>query len=235
MKKPEFVIGYLMDGGAFIQSIKVPKLLDWIKYLEPEELITFFQDLLELVIQIPRGKEDVETLEEFLVYWRELALEADRALDETHIDPEEAEIAAKAADILWKSLADSIGAALINSGGNVLANIAEAERELASPWIDIIEEEPEHAAIVPGHPREHYLAYPIFGLPFSPRIHNCLERENIKTVRDLVTKTDGELLAYKNFGMASLLEIKELLADMGLSPGMDLDEEDEDSDREDAE
>ena len=36
MKKPEFVIGYLMDGGAFIQSIKVPELMDWIKYLEPE-------------------------------------------------------------------------------------------------------------------------------------------------------------------------------------------------------
>ena len=50
-----------------------------------------------MVIQIPRGKEDVKALEEFLAYWRELALEADSALGETHTDPEEAEIAAKAA------------------------------------------------------------------------------------------------------------------------------------------
>ena len=66
MKKPEFVIGYLMNGGAFIQSIKVPKLLDWFKHLEPEELIAFFQDLLELVIQISSGKEMLRHLRNFL-------------------------------------------------------------------------------------------------------------------------------------------------------------------------
>ena len=57
-----------MNGGAFIQSIKVPKLLDWIKHLEPPELIAFFQDLLKLILQITSGREDVETLEEFLGY-----------------------------------------------------------------------------------------------------------------------------------------------------------------------
>ena len=66
MKKPELVIGYLMNGGAFIQSIKVPKLLDWIKHLEPEELIAFFQDLLELIIQIPRGRKMLRHLRNFL-------------------------------------------------------------------------------------------------------------------------------------------------------------------------
>lgn len=43
MEKPELVVGYLMNGGAFIQSIKVPKLLDWIKYLEPLNLLRFFR------------------------------------------------------------------------------------------------------------------------------------------------------------------------------------------------
>ena len=145
MKKPEFVIGYLMNGGAFIQSIKVPKLLDWFKHLEPEELIAFFQDLLELVVQISKGKEGVETLEEFLGYWRELALEADSALWETHTDPEEAEVAAKAVDILWKSLADSIGAAMSTGELGIFRDYDDTEHELTSPWINVVNEQPGRA------------------------------------------------------------------------------------------
>ena len=238
MKKPEFVIGYLMDGGAFIQSIKVPKLLDWFKHLEPEELITFFQDLLELVIQISRGKENVETLEEFLGYWRELALEADSAFWETHSDPEEAEIATKAVDILWKSLADSISAAMSTGGLGIFGNYDDAEHELTSPWIDVVDEqpgraltihdsdmEPEPIVDVTEEQRDAYLALSIFEIPFGVRIHNCLERENIETVRDLVRKTDIDLLLYNGFGPGSLYKVKERLAYMGLSLGMDVDDE----------
>ena len=243
MKKPEFVVGYLMDGGAFIQSIKVPKLLDWFKHLEPAELIAFFQDLLELVIQISSGKEDVETLEEFLAYWREIALKAEGTFEETHINPEDAEIAAQAVNILWKSLADSIGAAMIGELG-ILGNYDEAERELTSPWIDIVDEQPGRALTTHGtrmepepvvditeEQRDAYLALSIFEIPFSNRIHNCLERANIETVRDLVRKTDIDLLMYKGFGPGSLYEVKEKLAGMGLWLGMDIDDEyDPDSD-----
>ena len=241
MEKPELVIGYLMNGGAFIQSIKVPKLLDWIKHLEPEELIAFFQDLLELVIQISSGKEDVESLEEFLVYWRELALEADSAFGEMHTDPEEAEIATKAADILFKSLADSISAAMSTGELGIFRNYDE-EHELTSPWIDIVDEQPKPALTTYGthmepepvdvteEQRDEYLALSIFEIPFSARIHNCLERENIETVRDLVRKTDVDLLMYKNFGPGSLYEVKERLAPMGLYLGMDLDDEDYEED-----
>ena len=222
MKKPEFVIGYLMNGGAFIQSIKVPKLLDWIKHLDPEELIAFFQDLLELVVQISKGKENIETLEEFLAYWRELALEADSALWETPIDPEEAEIAAKAADILWKSLADSIGAAMSTSELGIFKNYDNTERELTSPWVDVVDEQPEpdlttHGMHMEPEPmvdvteeqRDAYLALSILEIPFSVRIHNCFEKDNIETVRDLVRKTDADLLMYKGFGPGSLHEVKE--------------------------
>lgn len=239
MKKPEFVIGYLMDGGAFIQSIKVPKLLDWFKHLEPAELIAFFQDLLELVIQISSGKEDVETLEEFLAYWREIALEAEGTFEETHIDPEDAEIAAKAVNILWQSLADSIGAAISTGELGILGNYDEAERELTSPWIDIVDEQPGRALTTHGtrmepepvvditeEQRDAYLALSIFEIPFSNRIHNCLEGANIETVHDLVKKTDIDLLMYKGFGSGSLYEVKEKLAGMGLWLGMDLDNED---------
>jgi DNA-directed RNA polymerase, alpha subunit/40 kD subunit len=43
---------------------------------------------------------------------------------------------------------------------------------------------------------------------------------NIKTIAELVTKTDVDMLQYRNFGRKSLNEIKEVLAGMGLSLGM---------------
>ncbi len=59
-------------------------------------------------------------------------------------------------------------------------------------------------------------------LELSVRSYNCLKSAGIQTVRDLVQKTEAELLKTKNFGRKSLNEIKELLAEMNLSLGMDL-------------
>jgi DNA-directed RNA polymerase subunit alpha len=59
-------------------------------------------------------------------------------------------------------------------------------------------------------------------LDLSVRAANCLESAKINTVRDLVKKTDGELLKLRSFGKTSLREIKRKLADLGLSLGMDL-------------
>jgi DNA-directed RNA polymerase subunit alpha len=60
-------------------------------------------------------------------------------------------------------------------------------------------------------------------LDLSVRANNCLESAKIQTVRDLVKKTDGELLKVRSFGKTSLREVKRRLADMGLSLGMDVD------------
>jgi len=70
-------------------------------------------------------------------------------------------------------------------------------------------------------------------LELSVRSANCLRNANIKKIYQLVQKTESEMLKTKNFGRKSLSEIKELLADMGLSLGMKLEnfvppEEDED-------
>ncbi|MBN2055608.1 DNA-directed RNA polymerase subunit alpha [bacterium] len=59
-------------------------------------------------------------------------------------------------------------------------------------------------------------------LELSVRSHNCLENAEIKTIADLVQKSDQEMLKTRNFGRKSLNEIKEILAGMGLSLGMDL-------------
>jgi DNA-directed RNA polymerase subunit alpha len=59
-------------------------------------------------------------------------------------------------------------------------------------------------------------------LDLSVRAENCLQAANIKYIGDLVQKTEAEMLKTKNFGRKSLKEIKELLAEMGLSLGMKL-------------
>ncbi len=61
-------------------------------------------------------------------------------------------------------------------------------------------------------------------LELSVRAYNCLKNANIKTIRDLVQKTDTEMLKTKNFGRKSLNEIKEILVEMNISLGTNLDE-----------
>ena len=61
-------------------------------------------------------------------------------------------------------------------------------------------------------------------LELSARSYNCLRNANIQTVRQLVVKTEAELLETKNFGQKSLSEIVDILATMGLELGMALDE-----------
>jgi len=75
--------------------------------------------------------------------------------------------------------------------------------------------------------RKVYLSKPVAELELSVRSANCLEAANIITIRDLVTKTEQEMLKYRNFGRKSLNEIKEILSEMGLSFGMVLDGETE--------
>ena len=61
-------------------------------------------------------------------------------------------------------------------------------------------------------------------LELSVRSHNCLKNANIRTIGELVQKTESEILKTKNFGRKSLNEIKEILSSMGLSLGMRFDE-----------
>ena len=60
-------------------------------------------------------------------------------------------------------------------------------------------------------------------LELSVRAANCLENANIKYIGELVTRSEAEMLKTKNFGRKSLNEIKDILAEMGLSLGMKID------------
>ncbi|MFA5145781.1 MAG: DNA-directed RNA polymerase subunit alpha [Candidatus Omnitrophota bacterium] len=65
---------------------------------------------------------------------------------------------------------------------------------------------------------------PISELELSVRSSNCLREARIKTIGDLVKKTELEMLKYRNFGKKSLAEINKILGGMGLALGMKSDE-----------
>jgi DNA-directed RNA polymerase subunit alpha len=69
---------------------------------------------------------------------------------------------------------------------------------------------------------EAKLSMTLAELNLSVRAMNCLESENIRTVRDLVVRTPEQLLAVRNFGETTLNEVIEKLADIGLRLGMRL-------------
>jgi DNA-directed RNA polymerase subunit alpha len=65
---------------------------------------------------------------------------------------------------------------------------------------------------------------PITELELSVRSANCLEAANIRTIGDLVQKTEAQMLKYKNFGKKSLSEIQNILQGMNLHLGMNVQE-----------
>jgi len=104
------------------------------------------------------------------------------------------------------------------------ATIFHKHLELFMNLGEIMEEEeeeltPEEVALY------EKLKLPVSELELSVRSANCLREANIKTLADLVTKSEQEMLGYRNFGKKSLTEIGDLLKSMGLALGMAIDEE----------
>ncbi len=72
--------------------------------------------------------------------------------------------------------------------------------------------------------RNKILRTPINDFELSVRSRNCLSNMGIRSLGDLVNKSEAELLSFKNFGETSLMEIKEILRNKGLRLGMNQDE-----------
>jgi DNA-directed RNA polymerase subunit alpha len=88
------------------------------------------------------------------------------------------------------------------------------------------EEEPQAVAAEGGDDKPFFnenLLKSVEELELSVRAQNCLKNANIRTIAELVQKTEQDMLKTKNFGRKSLNEIKELLAGMGLRFGMKVD------------
>jgi DNA-directed RNA polymerase subunit alpha len=89
------------------------------------------------------------------------------------------------------------------------------------------EEEPEAKEEVTDNVRDQIwenLNRPVDELELSVRSANCLKNSSIRYIKDLVVRTEAEMLKTKNFGRKSLMEIKEILAKMNLALGMKLED-----------
>ena len=89
---------------------------------------------------------------------------------------------------------------------------------------DPIEQAPEFLVEQPKITSNENLEKSVEELELSVRSYNCLKNADIRTISELVQKTEAEMLKTKNFGRKSLNEIKEILTNMGLSLGMRLDQ-----------
>lgn len=102
-----------------------------------------------------------------------------------------------------------------------LSMFIRAEEEQAA----VIQAEEAGAEVSPLAELQEKLDRSIEELELSVRSFNCLEAAGIKTIRDLVQKSEPDMLKYRNFGRKSLTEIKNILKEMGLGFNMNFDEE----------
>jgi DNA-directed RNA polymerase subunit alpha len=111
--------------------------------------------------------------------------------------------------------------------------VAEASRILEDhfnlltypPTSTPTEEETDPGEVLPRAELNENLFRNVDELELSVRASNCLKTANIRTIADLVQKSEAELLKTKNFGKKSLNEIKTILGEMGLGLGIRLDPE----------
>ena len=104
------------------------------------------------------------------------------------------------------------------------ANISQRHLDVFVSYGQLPEEQEEEEEVsVEEQALYEKLRLPISELELSVRSANCLKEANIKTIAELVRKTESELLGFRNFGKKSLNEINELLKIMTLSLGMKMD------------
>lgn len=111
---------------------------------------------------------------------------------------------------------DSIGLAakLVKDHMSIFVNFEEEEEEYK--YEDIAR---------PPLMRNDLLDKSVDELELSVRSYNCLKNANIGSIRDLIRRSEKDMLHTKNFGKKSLTEIKDMLHGMGLDFGMDFDEQ----------
>ena len=111
------------------------------------------------------------------------------------------------------------------SPADAVAFAAKILKEQLSIWVNFEEsEETSYQAVVgDDEPLNENLFRSVEELELSVRSANCLQNANITLIGELVQRTEQDMLKTKNFGRKSLKEIKEILANMGLSLGMKID------------
>lgn len=104
------------------------------------------------------------------------------------------------------------------------SNILQRHLDVFVSYGQLPEEEEEEEEITAEEKALYEkLRLPISELELSVRSANCLRESNIKSISELVRKSEAELLSFRNFGKKSLTEINELLKGLGLGLGMKID------------
>ena len=126
---------------------------------------------------------------------------------------------------------ESLSMQLWTNGGvkpdDAMGYAAKILKEYFSPFINFDEDaiKPIEEEEIEGEEKTYenpHLYRSVNELELSVRSINCLQNAKIETIGDLVQKTEAEMLKTKNFGRKSLQEIKTVLASMGLTLGMKL-------------
>lgn len=108
---------------------------------------------------------------------------------------------------------------------DAVAFAAKIMKDQLTIFINFDEEAEEREEIQPEEEREKFnenLYRSVDELELSVRSANCLKNAGIKLIGELVSRSEAEMLKTQNFGRKSLNEIKDILADMGLTLGMKL-------------
>ena len=103
---------------------------------------------------------------------------------------------------------------------NPFVNYFEFGNESVTPSPHVVESKVENDSVL-----QELLDKPVSILNLSVRASNCLEAAKTGTIRELVSMTEADLLRVRSFGKTSLHEVARKLVEVGLSLGMNLDEE----------
>jgi len=119
----------------------------------------------------------------------------------------------------------------IETDGSITPDIAlKRSVRILKDYLDVLEESdekleyPEEEEEEQNQELKRLLNRSVDELEMSVRSSNCLKNAEIDTIGDLVQKTEQQMLSYRNFGKKSLKEIKDILSELGLSLGMNVDD-----------
>ena len=103
------------------------------------------------------------------------------------------------------------------------AQLVQGHLDIYTRLADVEEAEPPPAAADEPKEEDSILDASIETLELSIRSMNCLKNANIRTLRDLVSRSERDMVEIRNFGEKSLKEVRSKLEVLGLGFGMNLD------------
>lgn len=110
----------------------------------------------------------------------------------------------------------------LSNAAEILSEHLDIFIEVDESKVAVVQEEGAKKGAAGGEDLKDVLDKSIEELDLGVRAYNCLKNANIYTLKDLVLKTESDLLKTKHFGRKSLQQVKHVLDSMGLSLGMEL-------------